>query len=128
MKQSFFGLSILGLLLFAPSVSSACIQKLTADKETVKIGDTVKVTASIKWIHDKCLLDVDDVNFEYKGVVKLTQTKWKKVGKGKFETLVTLKITGRNAEMKTWRKCSRAGRHGAELKFKFEAPKSSPTR
>jgi hypothetical protein len=126
MKQSILGLSILGLLLLAPSVSSACIQKLVPDKETVKIGDQVKVTSSVKWIHDKCLLDIDDINYEYKGVVKVSQTKWKKVGKGKFESVITLKITGKNAEIKSWRKCSRAGRHGTELKFKFEAPKASP--
>jgi len=117
MKPALFGISLLGILLLAPSISEACTQKLVPDKQAVKIGDTVKVTASIKWIHDKCLLDVDDVNFEYKGVVKIAQTKWKKVAKGKFETVVTLKITGKVAEMKSWRKCSRAGRHGAELKF-----------
>jgi len=117
MKQTFLGLAVLGLFLLAPSVSSACIQKLVPDKKVVKIGDKVQVTASIKWIHDKCLLDVDDVNFEYKGVSKVSMTKWKKVSKGKFETVITLKITGKNPEIKSWRKCSRAGRHGAEFKF-----------
>jgi hypothetical protein len=117
MKPIFLGISLLGVLLLIPSVSEACTQKLVPDKPTVKIGDTVKVTASVKWIHDKCLLDVDDINFEYKGVLKVTQTKWKKVGKGKFECVITVKITGKVAEMKSWRKCSRAGRHGAELKF-----------
>lgn len=117
MKPALFGISLLGLFLLVPSISEACTQKLIPDKQTVKIGDTVKVTASVKWIHDKCLLDTTDINFEYKGVLKVTQTKWKKVGKGKFECVITVRITGKVAEMKSWRKCARAGRHGATLKF-----------
>ena len=122
MKFGLLGIFFLGLALFVPSVSQACIQKLSPDKKVVKIGDQVKVTASIKLIHDKCLLEIDDVNFEFKGLVKVSQTKWKKVGKGKFESVIMVRITGKNAEIKMWRKCGRAGKHGTELKFKYERP------
>lgn len=100
-----------------PAVSHACKQKAQPNKSTVKVGETVQIHVSIQWIHDKCLLDIDDVNYEFQDMKKVSQTKWKKVGKGKYESTITVKITGKNAVFKMWRKCGRAGRHGTEFQF-----------
>ncbi len=112
------------ILMLVPAISEACIQKLKADKDTVKIGDRVTVTASIKWIHDRCELETKDVNFDFRGLVKVSQTRWRRTGKGQYQSEMVVRITAQNAEIRMWRRCSRAGRHGTELKFKYAAPKN----
>lgn len=117
MKHFWILMTAVGLLSLFPAVSHACRQKAEPSKQTVKVGDQVQLKVSIQWIHDKCLLDIDDVNYDFQGMKKVSQTKWKKVGKGKYESTITVKITGRDAVYKMWRKCGRAGRHGTEFKF-----------
>ncbi len=122
MKHFWMMLLVAGVMAGFPAVSHACKQKLEPDRQTVKLGDKVQIKATIQWIHDKCLLDIDDVNYDFKNLVKVSQTQWKKVGKGKYESTITVKITGKNAVFKMWRKCARAGKHGAEVKFQDAAP------
>jgi hypothetical protein len=94
MKTSFLSLLVLFVSFFAfPEVSEACVQKLEPSKKVVKKGDKITVKASIKWIHHPCELEPDDINFKFIGVKKL------------------------------WKECSRSGKHGTDLKFKFKKNK-----
>ncbi|MGM0597580.1 MAG: hypothetical protein ACQES9_11130 [Myxococcota bacterium] len=122
MKKSFLSLLVLVVSFFAfPEVSEACVQKLEPSKKVVKKGDKVTVKASIKWIHHPCELEPDDLNFKFIGVKKLSISKWKKKGRGKFEAVLKIKITSsKKAVIKMWKECSRSGKHGTELKFKFK--------
>ncbi len=118
MKHTLIALVTIFGLLAIPATSSACIQKLKADKTTVKVGETVSVTANIKWIHHPCVLDVDEVNFKWIGVKKLSKIKWSKKGRGKYTATFKVKITSaKKAMIKMWRECSKSGKHGTELTF-----------
>jgi hypothetical protein len=112
---SFF--TVLSMLLL-PSVSNACIQKLSASKTKVKVGETITVTANIRWIHRKCELEIDDVNYKFIGVKKLSMTKWKKKSRGKYQSIMKVKITSSKfAQIKMWRECGKNGKHGTNIKF-----------
>jgi hypothetical protein len=117
-KIKFLSILTVLFLTLIPSVSSACIQKLKAAKTTVKKGDTIKVTASIKWIHHPCVLDTDDVNFKFTGLKKVGKIKWKKKGRGRYKATFKVKITSsKKAVIKMWRECSKTGKHGTQLVF-----------
>ena len=120
MKKTFILTLITAMgLLLVPATSKACIQKLKAKKTTVKKGDKVKITATIKLIHHPCQLDIDEVNFKWIGVKKIGKIKWKKNGPGKYKATFKVKITSsKKAIIKMWRECSKSGKHGTELKFK----------
>ncbi|MBN2723306.1 MAG: hypothetical protein JXR95_04455 [Deltaproteobacteria bacterium] len=119
MKSGYILSAMLGLffLLVSPS-ADACIQKLKPEKSTVKVGETVKISASIKWIHHPCELDTDDIKLKFTGVKKLSMSKWKKKGKGKYLSEIKVKILNAKAMIEMWRVCSKSGKHGTKLKFK----------
>ncbi|MBU1238835.1 hypothetical protein KKF84_00320 [Myxococcota bacterium] len=117
MKHTLVALITLFGLITLPATSEACIQKLKAEKTTVKVGDTVSVTASIKWIHHPCVLDIDEVNFKWIGVKKVSKISWSKKGRGKYFAAFKVKITAKKAMIKMWRECSKSGKHGTELTF-----------
>ena len=118
MKHTLIALVTLFGLFVLPSTSSACIQKLKAEKTTVKVGETVLVTASIKWIHHPCVLDVDEVNFKWICVKKISKISWLKKGRGKYSATFKVKIvSAKKAMIKMWRECSKSGKHGTELTF-----------
>ncbi|MBU1219978.1 hypothetical protein KKF34_06920 [Myxococcota bacterium] len=114
---SLFVLSAALALFVMPSDAQACIQKLKPEKKEVKKGETVTVTVSIKYIHDPCVIDLEDTKFKFTGVKKLSMTKFKKKGKGRFEATLKVKITDKKAIIEMWRVCSKSGKHGTKLEF-----------
>ena len=92
------------IITFEPVSGEADTSGIAADTSGV-----VELTAIVKWEHRRCVLDEDDFNVDYKGMVELSNTGWTRVKRGLYANIFKVKLTEQDGTMRVWRDCSKKG-------------------
>jgi len=89
----------------------------------VDTSGVAEVTAIVKWEHRRCVLDEDDINVDYKGVVEVSSTGWKKVKRGVYQNTLRVRLTGQeDGTIRVWRSCSRKGISEGTIRILWRGP------
>jgi len=80
-------------------------------KDVVKADANGEFTLTIivKWEHRKCVLKDNQVNIDTVNVEIIEQTKWKKVRRGRYKSVIKGKLTAETGSIRAWRDCRKKG-------------------
>ena len=114
-------ITIIGVLTVLQS-AKACQFRLTAEKQTIQVRDTVKVTVKVIHEHRRCLIPIEDTEFELKNFQIVKESKWDEVRRGQYEKTFLLTATeAGNADLEIIRECSRKGRFSEKISIDVQA-------
>lgn len=113
----------MGIVSFACNVSFLVNGEAKYDKNKIyKVGQEINITVNVQFIHNPCLLDLNETKFKYDGLDVVKEGQWIENSDGTHSKLITVRIQKdykKECKMTLIRTCTNQGGFGM-LKFKHE--------
>lgn len=98
---------LLILLIFKTEKLFAC--EFTFEPSVIKVNNNnrASVTVTLELAHKNCQKQLNEINFDYRGVKLIKKSEWEKVSKRMFKIILEIELINTQGSIRIWRECEK---------------------